>query len=159
MVLMLLWVVAANGLVTVPPAQWKPLDVIVAQSNSHVDCTYSVLPGGTAVQVSLLERSEAALFQQGRRFRAVEASKYGREGHFRVNVERAGEYVLILDNRLETNRPARVDVKVDVIAPPNVLARTLDPARKRAVIAISLLVFGATVAGSAALFLKQIARD
>ncbi len=155
MPLFLLWVVVANGLVTVPPQEWKPIDVIVSQANSTLECTYKMQESGTAVQVLLMERAEAGRFQQGRRFTAMESMPHGRDGHFRTSVEKPGEYVLILDNRLESRRAARVNVKVDVTAPSQVLVRTLSPERKRAVIAISLLVFGATVAGSAALFLRQ----
>jgi hypothetical protein len=151
----LLWVVVANGLVTVPQEEWKPIDIIVSQADSTLECTYRVQEGGGAIQVLFMDRTEGGRFQQGRRFTPVAMSPHGRGGQFRTRVDKPGEYVLILDNRLETTRTARVDLKVDVSVPTNVLVRTLAPERKRAVIAISLLVFGATVAGSAAIFLRQ----
>ena len=83
------------------------------------------------------------------------ASAYLREGRLRIPIPEAGDYVLILDNRLEGRAPVDVEVKVDISSLDGVKAKTLPPARRRIVVALSILFFGAIVFYSASQFLKH----
>jgi hypothetical protein len=73
----------------------------------------------------------------------------------RCRVPERGEYVLMIDNRIEARVPATVHLRLDVHAPADVVVRELPPERKRFIVAASLAFFGAVVLFSARKFLKQ----
>jgi hypothetical protein len=66
---------------------------------------------------------------------------------------------LVLDNRLGGRQPSQVALSFDTAEPQTLPVRTLPPARRHAVVAISLAVFGAVVVVSAALFLRAANRS
>ena len=82
-------------------------------------------------------------------------SGFEKSDQFRVFVPDAGQYVLILDNRIEARFPAEVSLRVELNAPHDTQVRTVPPERQRATIALSLLFFGAVVVFSAVKFLRS----
>ena len=73
---------------------------------------------------------------------------------FRVLIPDAGDYVLVLDNRLEGRFPTQVSLRLEMTHPNDARVRTVSPERRRATVALSLLFFGAVVVFSAVRFLR-----
>ena len=81
-------------------------------------------------------------------------SGYQTEGKLRCEAEQKGDYVLLIDNRIEGRKPAEVSVKISLREPASIIAVTI-PARKRAIIiALGMLFFVAVVMYSARQFMR-----
>lgn len=149
---LVLW---TEALVTIPPSEWRAVPVEVSRNRSLVECTVAVHQPGSRIQAIFIDRQDAERFQRGRSVHPLAASAYLRQGRLRIPVPEAGDYVLILDNRLEGRTSVDVEVKVDISSLEGVTAKTLPPARRRLVVALSILFFGAVVFYSASQFLKH----
>ena len=75
----------------------------------------------------MLTRSEAERFNRGRTIHLLFASGFKDGGDYRILVPDAGEYVLLLDNRLEGRFPTDVSVRFDISHPADVRVRTVSP--------------------------------
>lgn len=157
MFLLLLFVVLTDAVVTVPPLEWASVPVSIKQENSFVECAFAVHESAARVQVLLVDRTNALRFHRGRRPQPLYATSYAHEGRFRVSVPNAGEYVLLVDNQLEGRKPVDVDVRINVTREAEVPVRTLSEEKRSAVVALSLLFFGAVVTFSARQFLRYSA--
>ena len=145
-------VVLTSGLVSVPASQWETVDLRIPEPGTTVDISFHVRHG-SRVQVLLLEREEADRFHRGRSFDPLLTTGFQSSGRVRYRVAERGEYVLLIDNRIEGRGPTLVDLRVEA-TPHHVNVRELPPERRRAVVALSLLFFGATVFFSARQLLK-----
>ena len=90
----------------------------------------------------------------GRSFQPLYSTGFQSSTRFRYDIDQPGEYVLLLDNRLEGRGPTPVKVRIELWNPGAVQARTVPKERQRIVIGLSLLFFAAVVAFSARQFLK-----
>lgn len=144
----------SNALIEVPPARWIALDLPVTQHDTTVEGQFEVIHG-SRVQVLIAERAEAERLHRGRSFRPAFSSGFQNDGRFRIVLREAGDYVLLLDNRIEGRGPTKVRLSLQTSNPVNVQARELPPARQRAVIAASVLFFGTVVVFSAWQFLRR----
>lgn len=154
---MLLFAFAAllsNALIEVPAARWVALDLPVPQHSTTVEGQFEVLQG-SRVQVLIAERREAERLHRGRSFRPVFSSGFQTDGRFRIVVPDAGDYVVLIDNRIEGRFPTKVRLSLQTSNAVNIQARELSPARRRTVIAASILFFGFVVAFSAWQFLSR----
>jgi hypothetical protein len=61
----------------------------------------------------------------------------------------------MIDNRLDGRGPSLVHLRVELTNPGSVQAIELPPARRRAVVALSLLFFGVVIIFSARQFLRH----
>ena len=150
-----LLVVLANGLVTVPASHWQAVAVEVPQNGSTVFCTFEVRSGAERIQALLVSRAQAERLNRGRRVNFLYATGYERSDSFRVRVDDAGSYVLLLDNRLNGRTPAEVALRLEVTHPRSIEVREASPERRRAVVALSLLFFGAVLVFSAREYFKH----
>jgi hypothetical protein len=148
-------VLLADGLVSVPPSEWKAVAVKIDRNNSTVHCAFDVRTKTTKVQAWLMERSQAYRFNRGRAVNALYSTGFETSARFRVRVQDAGEYVLMLDNRLEGRWPAEVALRIELSNPQDENVRELSPERRRTIVAISLIFFGAVVVFAARQFLKH----
>lgn len=155
MILLAFLVVLTEGLVHIPPAHWKAVPVKAPEQGTTIDCAFTVREGGSRVQVLLLERGQAERFRRGRPVEALYFSGFETSGRFRHRVYEAGDYVLVLDNRIEARKPAVVSLRLELINPRDLGVRTLPPERRRAVVALSLLFFGTVLVFSARQYLKH----
>ena len=154
MILLALLAILTDGVVSVPASRWSAVDVPVTQAGTVIEATFSVPSGYTAVEAILVTRKDADRFNAGRSYHPLCRSGYQTEGKLRCEAEQKGDYVLLLDNRIEGRKPAEVSVRIDVREPASMIAVTL-PAQKRAVIiALSLLFFVAVVMYSARQFMR-----
>lgn len=148
-----LFVILTNGLVSVPPAQWQAVEIRVPQNGTTIDVDYEVRQG-SRVQMLVLDRRQADRFHRGRSFESLVRTGFEKEGRLRYRVADAGEYVLMIDNRIEDRTASLVQLKVELIGPYSAEGRELSPQRRTVVVSLSLLFFGAVVAFSAWRFLR-----
>ncbi len=154
MILLALLAILTDGVVSVPASRWSAIEVPVNQSGTVIEASFSVPSGGTAVEAILVTRKEADRFNAARSYHALCRSGYQTEGKLRCEAEQKGDYVLLIDNRIEGRRPTEVSIKINMREPASIIAVTI-PAQKRAVIiAFSLLFFVAVVMYSARQFMR-----
>lgn len=139
----------------VPPSHWTAIELKVPQHGSTVHLSFDVRSSDSRIQAMILSRTEAERFHRGRSARPLFATGFERSADHRVYVPDAGDYVLMLDNRLEGRFATEVALKFDVSHPTDVRVRTVPPERRRATVALSLLFFGAVVVLSAVKFLRS----
>ena len=101
-----------------------------------------------------MTRKEAERFNAGRSNRAVCRSGYQTEDRLRCEVEQKGDYVLVIDNRIEARSATQVSVKIDLRPPSSMIATPVPPARQAVIIALGLLFFVAVVMYSARQFMR-----
>src|SRR3982751_496377 len=126
--------ILSHSLIQVPASHWTAVQLRVAEHETTVECRFRVVKG-SQVQVFIVDRHQAERFHHGRSFGPVFASGFQSEGHFRTVVHEAGDYVLLLDNRIDARGPAVVEVTLEETRKPAFQARELPPARRQAVVA------------------------
>jgi hypothetical protein len=125
----------------VPPADWKARRFSMRKPGV-VEVTYRVTKGGAGVRLALIARRDEARVELRREHTEFAATGFAREGTLHARLDEPGEYSVLVDNRLETQRAATVSFKglISYDAPrPQV--RTLSTGRKIAVIGSSLTLF------------------
>ena len=148
-----LLVVLTNGLLSVPPSHWRAIDLKVPSNGTTVDVDFEVTEG-SRVQILILTRAQAERFHRGRSYQHIVSTGFEKSGRLRYRLADQGQYVLMVDNRIETRTPALVQLRVELTNPYRADVRELSPVRRRVVVTLSLLFFGAVVAFSAWRFLR-----
>jgi hypothetical protein len=154
MLLFALLIVLTDSVVKVPASHWTAIELKVPHNSATVRVSFNV-ENGSRIQAIVLGREEAERFKKGRSIRPLLMSGFEKSDEFRVFVPDAGDYVLVLDNRIEARFPAEVSLRVELSVPKNTEVRTISPERKRATVALSLLFFGAVIVFSAVKFLRS----
>lgn len=153
MIAALLWLALTETLVEVPPSHWTAIRLKVDHNSTTLHSEFRVR-NGTRVQAMVLSRDEAERFNRGRTPRPLFSSGFSASGEFRVPIPDAGEYILLLDNRLEDRFAAEVSVQFELTHANDVQVQYVSEARRHATVALSLLFFGAVVVFSAVKFLR-----
>ena len=151
-----LLVVLTNGLVSIPPSQWQGIDLRIPQNETTVEVEFEVREG-SRVQVLVLDRVQAERFHRGRSFQPIASTGFEKSGRLKYRLADKGQYVLMIDNRIETRTQTLVHLRVELTNPYSANVQELSPARRRVVVTLSLLFFGAVVAFSAWRFLRIMA--
>jgi len=154
MILLALLAILTDGVVSVPASHWSAIDLPVAQAGTVVEATFSVPRGGTAVEAVLVTRRDADRFNVGRSYHPVCRSGFVTDGKLRCEVDQKGEYILLLDNRIEGRRPTEVNLRIALREPASIIAITVPPQKRAIIIALSLLFFVAVVMYSARQFMR-----
>jgi hypothetical protein len=103
---------------------------------------------GPPVQITLLARGELNAFASGRKYESLVEMTARRSGKFDQMVPEKGDYDIVLVNDADAPAMVRLHATVQYASEPDV-AVYLSPARRLAVILVSLLVFGITFGWSA----------
>jgi hypothetical protein len=138
------------------PGDFRWVPFTVRQTPSEVDCHFEVVKGDPSVHLELLPMSEFRRFNRGREHDTMAVTPDGRSGDFRRIIDVRGQYAVVVENargapaatvllRLQTNVNPGADV-----------ARTLSPARRLAVIAISFAFFFVTLTWSGRKLLRAM---
>lgn len=146
--------VLSNADILVPASHWTAVRLIVGQPNTVVDGSFRVIQG-SRVQLLIADRRQAERFHRGRSFAPMYSSGFHSEFRFQTTIGEPGEYILLIDNRIDARGPAKVELSLNQSVAPHVIAGELPPARRRAVVALSALFFGSVVFFSARQFLKR----
>lgn len=149
-----LLVVLADGLIVVPPSQWSPIPVSVPKDETTVSCSFEVREGDH-VQALLLDHAQTERFRKGRAYRQLHATGFQKSARFRYRIPKAGNYVLIVDNRAEPRESAQVSLRLELSTSRFGDARELPEGQRRLVVTLSLLFLGAVVVTAARLFMKH----
>lgn len=141
-----------DEVVRIPASKYGLVDVMMRQQAATIDCEFQVQRGGEGVRLALMTRANARRLLAGRTYQALSTTTFLKSGRFRFPVDEPGEYVLVLDNQVEGRKPADVALKVSLIFGEGSGAgvQELSPQRRYVVIAVSLLVFLAITAVTAA---------
>lgn len=126
---------------TVQPADWQARRFTLRKAGT-IDVTYNVVKGGAGVRLVLINRDDETKFALRREPKQFAATPFERSGRLRAHVDRAGDYSILLDNRLEPKQIAVILFRGVIIydtAPIEV--RTLPWPRRLLVIASSLGFF------------------
>ena len=149
-----LWVVLTNGLVSVPPSHWQGIELPFLAARSVLDIDFEVTHG-SRVQLLLLNRQQSDRFERGRSVTPEVTTGFENSGRVRYAVPVSGDYVLMIDNRIEGRAATLVKLKVEVTSPTSAVVRELPAQKRRLVVSLSLLFFGAVVVFSAREFLRH----
>lgn len=147
-------VVVTSGLISVPPSHWQTLNVPVPEPDTTIDISFQAMHG-SRVQLLLLDRKDAERFRRGRSVDPLMTTGFQNAGRLRYRAATQGEYVLLLDNRIEGRSPALVDLRVETAPARSATVRELPPEKRRLVVTLSLLFFGGTIFFSARQLLKH----
>ncbi len=133
----------------VPAGESLNVGLALRQRAAVIDCRFEVVSGRSGVRVALREQKTSRL---------LVSTAFEREGAFRVQVP-AGDYTLLLDNRLDLRQPAEVRVGVTVVPPvPPARPRELSSRRRLVIVAASLLFFCGVTAYSLVRIRRALAR-
>src|SRR3954451_3575400 len=154
MILLALLAILTDGVVSVPASHWSAVDLPVGQAGTTVDASFSVPQGATAVEAIIVTRRDADRFNAGRSYHPICRSGYLTEGRLRCEIEQKGDYILLLDNRIEGRKATEVTLKISLREPASIIAITVPPQKRAIIIALSLLFFVAVVMYSARQFMR-----
>ncbi len=154
MILPALLAILLDGVVTVPPSHWRAIDVPVPKAGSVIEASFTVPDEASGVEAILVTREGADRFNAGRSYQALARTGYEKSGKLRYEVEQAGDYILLMDNRIEGRKDTEVSVKISLREPGSVIAITLSPQRRAVIIVLSLLFFLGVVMFSARQFMR-----
>jgi hypothetical protein len=151
--MLLLLLLLTETVVKVPAAHWTAIELKIDQNSTTVHADFEVR-NGSKIQAMVLSREEAERLNRGRSVRPLFSSGFLQSDQFRVLVPDAGDYVLLLDNRLNERFPAEVALKFELTHIDDSQVRYVPEGRRHATVALSLLFFGAVVVFSAVKFLR-----
>ncbi len=140
---------ADNAPFLLPPGEFRVIDLHVPQTPLRVDAAFRVAenptaPGSNAVHMELMPRPALRAMLRGMPHQALAATPEGASGSFRIVVEDAGAYRLVIKNR-SSAAPAMVVLNLSTDLNADVIATELSPQRRIVVIGISFLLFFAMV--------------
>ena len=155
MFLLLLFAVLLEQTLELKPSSWRIIDLPVAEADMELDARFAVTGDDKSrISGALVTRQDALRFEQGRNVKPISSTNWAHEGRIRHVFRHAGNYALILDNRIEAKQPVAARVKVDLMHYRDTQVRELPRERRILVITVSLLIFVAIVMFTA----RQFAR-
>ena len=132
----------------VPAGEWRYVSVALKQVPVTVECDASVMSGGGAARVALVNQEGLDDLKQGDRS-PLGSGAMLRQGTLQRVVSVAGEYAVVLENTGRVAETVRLRVSLDFSARGRPQARYLSRQRRLGVILISTTVFLAIIGFSA----------
>ena len=134
----------------IPHNEWWWVEVNLRQRPAEVSATYEVR-SGRKVRVALLTRDDLERLNNDLPHGVLAVSDPAKSGTLTYRVRRRGDYVLLVDNRVEGNQPAAVHLRIalDFAAGSEPAEIQLSPQRQLTVILMSFAFFATVVAYSA----------
>jgi hypothetical protein len=144
--------------VRVAPDKWGWVEVNLRQKPAAVIARYQVQAGGPEVRFALMRREDLGPLLEGLPHSTLMVDGPAHSGTVHYFVGNPGEYALVIDNRVETGKPARVelDVRLDFSEPPPYTG--ISPVRQLVVVALSFAFFFGVVTYSARRLWKVVKR-
>lgn len=144
---------------TIPPSEWRYVQVDLKQTPVSVHCNFQVVSRVAQVRVALLSRADLERLRADQPHGFLAASQPAATGSLAYRLHRAGEYAVVIDNR-GLQAPVRVHLRVwlDFSQRSAQGVGYLSRERRLAVILISFAVFFAIVTWSARKLLKATRR-
>lgn len=126
--------------VHVRPGDWRAFAFRVPGGPALVTCEFVRLNAGAGIRTALLTRQDAERLQAGRAHHVLAGAGFKGRGAIEYHAP-AGEYALVIDNRLDGADWAEVHLHITITPESVPEARELSPQRRAAVIAASLALF------------------
>jgi hypothetical protein len=144
---------------TIPPAEWRYVQVELKQTPVAVHCSFQVVSNDAQVRVALLTRADLERLRADEPHGFLAATQPAAAGTLNYQFHRAGEYAVVIDNR-GLRAPLRVHLRVWLDFSPRSAQDVgyLSRERRLAVILISFAVFFGIVTWSARKLLHAIRR-
>ena len=135
----------------IPRNEWWWVEVNLRQRPAQVLATYEVQSGPRKVRVALMTRDDLERLNNDLPHGVLAVSEPAKSGSLAYRVRRLGDYVLLVDNRVDGNQPAAVHLRIalDFAAPPEPEPSQISAQRQLAVIVMSFAFFAAVVTYSA----------
>ncbi len=147
-----------NEVLTIPPADWRYVELGLKQQPALVSATFRVESGSQHLKLLLMRREDVDRMRQGLANDVIAATVPGNAGRLVYRVRLPGDYVVVIDNRSgdQQQAVARMQVSLDFGNEPGPGVRQLSPQRQITVIVISFAVFFGIVIYSARRLLRGI---
>lgn len=155
MLFLALLTVLTDSSVVVPRSHWVAIEVKIQKPHTVVECSVDVQDGSATLDSLLMSRADAERFNRGRSFAPIYSSGFQSNAHFRSDVDNPGDYVLLLDNRLEGRSSTKAHVRIEMWNADAVNVRTVPAARRRVIVGLSLMFFVGVAGFSVRQFLKR----
>ena len=129
----------------------QAVPISLHQRPAIVESSFEIANGQQeGVRAVILSVEDMERFREGKAFRILAQSPYGRSGQLRYRIIRPGDYMLVIDNRRATRGLALVRLKVDLVFDNEVsfTPRVLTPAARQRVILTSIGLFTLVAAWS-----------
>jgi hypothetical protein len=124
---------------SIPADKWHYVDVGLKQRPALVLARFDS-PDSASVRLALMRREDMEHLFDGLPYGVVNEVGPGRSGTLRARVPR-GDYVVVVDNRENSGRPATVHLRVWLDFSGGPAKTQISPERQLAVIVISFAVF------------------
>jgi hypothetical protein len=135
----------------IPRNEWWWVEVNLRQKPAEVSATYEVKSGSRKVRVALMTRDDLERLNNDLPHGVLAVSEPGKSGRLAYRVRRRGDYVLLVDNRVDGSQPAAVHLRIalDFAEPAASDITQISPNRQLAVILMSFAFFAGIVTYSA----------
>lgn len=135
----------------IPRNEWWWVEVNLRQKPAEVSATYEVRSGPRKVRVALMTRDDLERLNSDVPHGVLAVTDPAKSGTLTYRVRRRGDYVVVVDNRVDGHQPAAVHLRIALdFAPPATPEETqLSPQRQLAVILMSFVFFVGVVTYSA----------
>jgi hypothetical protein len=135
----------------IPRNEWWWVEVNLRQKPAEVSASYDIQSGPRKVRVALLTRDDLERLNNDLPHGVLAVSEPAKAGTLTYRVRRRGDYVLLVDNRVDGNQPAAVHLRIalDFAVPPGPEESQLSPQRQLTVILMSFAFFAAVAGYSA----------
>ena len=144
---------------TIPPAEWRYVNVELKQTPVAVNCSFQVLSQGAEVRVALLSRADLEHLRADEPHGFLVATQPRASGSFDFHLHTPGDYAVVVDNRArDAAVRVRLRVALDFSSGHGPEVKYLSPERRLAVIVVSFVVFFGILTWSARKLLRAIER-
>ena len=135
----------------IPRNEWWWVEVNLRQKPAQVSATYEVQSGPRKVRVALMTREDKERLDADLPHGVLAVSEPAKSGTLTYRVRRRGDYVLIVDNRVDGNQPATVHLRValDFAVSSGPEETQISPQRQLTVIVMSFAFFAGVATYSA----------
>ena len=129
----------------------RAVPISLHQRPAMVECRFEITNGQKeGVRAVLMTMDDVDRFREDRSHRTLASSAYDTRGELRYRISRPGDYMLLVDNREGVRGAAMVRLKIDLTFDNEVsfAPKTLPPARRQQIVAVSLGLFALVAAWS-----------
>jgi hypothetical protein len=135
--------VVTDEVYTIPPSDWRYVSLAKEDPPLAIECEFHVVSGRSEVRIAVVDEAGLAALRQGRPLNAIAVTPYSRDGRLLHHIRDSGQYSVIVENGQGQQESAKVQLRLamDFSARVQPQPGQLSPARRMAVIAISLVVF------------------
>jgi len=141
----------------IAPAKWNFVEINLRQRPALVTASFDAGTGPARVRLALMTRGDAERMLDERPHGVLAATAIDRSGALDFRVRRAGDYVLVVDNRSSPEAAAvHLRIALDFAGPAGPEVTRLAPRRQFTVILLSFAAFFAVVTFSARKLLRAV---